>query len=489
MKLASVLGLVAAAPGAAQEPDLPVTDFTLENGMRFVVLPRRASPTVAFITRFEIGGANEHLGVTGVAHLLEHLLFKGTTTVGTRDPDREVPLFGAMDAAHDTLVRLRGSRARDTLRMRSLGTRIEALEDTARQYVVGNEFDAILTRAGAQGLNATTTNDATSYFVELPANRAELWFVMEADRMQNPVFREFYTERDVVMEERRMRVESEPSGALYEAHLSAAYRVHPYGVPVVGYMSDLENLGREMVDAYYRRYYGPNNAIVTVVGDVDVRQVERWARAYFANIPPSDPPPPILAVEPVQNGERRVEVVLDAQPQLRIGWHVPDAFHPDAPAIVMTSALLTGGRSTRLYHSLVQDDRLATAVFTSLGPGSRYPQLFQIDATPRSPHTPAEVEEAIYGMLDSLATYGPDEDELDRIKNSVAASTVRRLQSNLGLAFQLSESVALFGDWRETFRVTDTLRNVTTEDVRRVVSTYLTAENRTVATIVTRSSR
>jgi predicted Zn-dependent peptidase len=301
--------------------------------------------------------------------------------------------------------------------------------------------------------------------------------------MANPVFREFYSERDVVTEERRMRVDTNPGGFLYEQHLAAAFTMHPYGVPVVGYMSDLETLSRRDVATYFRRFYGPNNAVVTIVGDVDPDRIVAWAERYMSPIARGEEPPLVLAVEPPQRGERRVEVVWDAEPALRIGWHVPSSLSEEAPALAMASALLTGGRTSRLYRRLILEDRLATAVVSSLGPGDRFPQLFQIDATPRAPNRPAEVEAAIYEEIERLAAEGPDETELQRVRNQIEAGNVRRLQSNMGLAIQLAESEALHGDWRETFRTSARLRRVTAEDVRDVLARYLISANRTVATL------
>jgi predicted Zn-dependent peptidase len=281
-----------------------------------------------------------------------------------------------------------------------------------------------------------------------------------------------------------MRVETSPGGLLYEAHLDAAYSVHPFGVPVIGHMSDLENLGRRDVDGYFRRFYGPNNAVVAIVGDVDPGEVVRWADRYLEAVPRGEEPPPVVAVEPPQRGERRVEVVWPAEPALRIGWHVPDVFHEDAPALVILSSILTGGRTSRLYRRLILEDRLATGVYSSLGPGQRFPRLFQIDATPRAPHTAAAVEEAVYEEIARLSATGPTEAELGRVRNQIAAGNIRRLQSNLGLAFQLSESASLFGDWRTTFRLSERLRGVTPAEVSRVLGRYFTRENRTVATLV-----
>jgi len=468
------------APGAS----LDVHESTLANGMRVLVLPRPGAPTVSFVVQYAVGSVNEHVGSTGIAHLLEHLLFKGTTTVGTRDLDAEQALFRRMDAVHDTLLERRAGPRPDSAEIVRLAGQIRLLEDSARAHVESNEFDHLLTRQGARNLNATTSVEATTYYVQLPANRVELWFMLEADRMRNPVFREFYSERDVVLEERRMRVDDSPAGRLYEAHMAAAYRAHPYGVPVIGWMSDLEVLSRPQVQAYYQRYYGPGNAVVAIVGDVDPTQMELWARQYLEGIPAGERPPPVLTREPPQQGERRVSVEFDAAPALRIGWHVPDALHEDLPALAMLSSLLTGGRTSRLYRRLVVEERVATTVTTSTGPGLLHPGLFQIDVTPRAPTTPAEVEAIVYREMERLKDAPPLEDDLERVRSQILAGDVRRLQSSLGLALQLAESAALLGDWRETFRLSQRIRAVRAEDIQRVVQRYFTASNRTVATLV-----
>jgi len=487
MAVALVMAGLAPSMSAQATPGelLPVREITLENGMRLVVLPRQGAPTVSFVSQFNIGGVNERLGTTGIAHLLEHMLFKGTTTIGTRNPDAEAALFREMDAVHDELLSARALG--DEAGAAAHAQTIRELEDSARVFVESNEFDRILTRAGAQGLNATTTSESTIYFVELPTNRVELWFALEADRMMNPVFREFYSERDVVIEERRMRVETSPGGALLEAHMAAAFTMHPYGVPVVGYMTDLETLSRRDVESYYRRFYGPNNAVVGIVGDVDPDEIEALANKYLAQIPRGDDPPRVLATEPDQRGERRVTLEWDAEPQLRIGWRVPAGVHDDAPGLAILSTVLTGGRTSRLYRRLVLEDRVATSVFSSLGPGSRFPQLFQINAAPLGPHTTEEVETAVYDEIARIARDGPTENELERVHNQIAASSIRRVQSSLGLALQLVESVSLLGDWRETFRYAEKLRAVSSEDVRRLAAEYLVTSGRTVATLVKRS--
>lgn len=472
-----------AAPPVDSIPGLPVVEHTLSNGMRFLILPRPAIPNVSFVVEFRVGGVDELPGRTGIAHFLEHMLFKGTTSVGTRDVEAELGLFPRMDALHDSVVSEAGRLLPDSARIREWRRRIRELEDSARAPAVAGEMDRILSRNGARGLNATTSADATTYYVELPANRAKLWFVVEADRMRNPVLREFHTERDVIMEERRFRVDASPGGLLYEAHLAAAFQVHPYGQPVIGHARDLEALTRAEVEDFYRRYYAPANAVVAVVGAVDPDSIRAWADAYFAPIPPGERPPPVRAREPEPAGPRRVTVHHDAEPLLRMGWLTVAGDHPDTPALSMLSAILVGGRTARFHRRLVVEERLATYVSASLGPGFRFPTLFHVDAAPRAPHTTAEVEAAILEELRRLAEEPPREEELQRIRNQLQAGTVRRLQSNLGLAFQLASSASTYGDWRQTFRFYERMQEVTPGEIQDVVRRYLGPERAVVATL------
>ena len=474
-----------ADPGSSQiltGTQLPVVEHELANGMRWLVLPRTGAPTVSFIVQFRVGAINEVQGQTGIAHLLEHLLFKGSETLGTRDATAERVLFARMDALQDSILALEGRGESTAVPL--LKERIDSLETEARAHVLPNEFERVLSTNGARGLNATTDWESTTYFVELPANRAQLWFVLESDRMANPVFREFYAERDIVAEERRLRVETSPGGLLVEAHMAEVFTTHPYGRPAVGYMSDIQRLRRPDVEAYFRRYYGPSNAVVTVVGDVDSDQILAWADEYFGGLPAGETPRPVLSTEPPQSGERRVEVPFDAEPRVRIGWPVVETTHPDAAALSVLSWLLTGGRTSRLHRRLVIQDRVATAINSSIGPGIRFPGVFTIDGTPRLPNSTSDVEAAVYAELDTLRGTPPSEREMQRIRNQLGASEFRRLTSNLGLALQLAGSTSAFGDWRTTFGYADRLAEVQPEDVSRVARQFFTRENRTVATVV-----
>ncbi len=480
-----LLLLLSCGAGSAQEvrvPPIPVEEHVLKNGLRLLILPRPGALTVSFVTQYRIGSVNEEPGSTGISHFLEHLLFKGTTSIGTSDYRAEAPILAAMDQVADSLEGARNSPDLFPGReIRGLEERFAALREEAGRYVVRNEFDAIYTENGARGLNASTAYEATTYYVELPANRAELWFAMEADRMRNPVFREFYAERDVVAEERRMRMESNPAGALHQAHLGQAFRAHPYGRPVIGTMEDIQKLTRKRVQEHYRRYYGPNNAVVAVVGGIDSGQALRWAREYLGQLPRGETPPEVRVVEPPQKEERRVRVAFDAEPSLRIGWKVPSTLDQDAPALAMLASILTGGRSSRLYRRLVLEDRVATGVTSGPGPGYLHPGLFTIDASPRAPNTPGEVEEIIYQELDRLRKAPPEDRELLRVRNQLEAARVRRLRSNFGLAAQMAESASLFGDWRRSFQFAEAMEAVTPREIQRVIRAYFNPEGRTVA--------
>lgn len=458
----------------------------LANGMTFLVLERRQSPTVALVVHYPVGSVNERLGNTGIAHVLEHMMFKGSSEIGVTDAAREAVLLGAIDAVRDTMVMEQAAPRPDSARLRRLRDQIDAMEDQARTLVTPNEFDRILSAEGARGLNAVTSHESTRYLVELPANRVELWFALESDRMADPVFREFFTELDVVAEERRMRLETSPGGVLESAFLATAFQVHPYGVPVAGHASDLATLTRRRARAYFRAHYGPRNAVAAVVGDVDAAQVKAWAERYFGPLPPGEAAPPVTAREPEQIGERRIEVEFDAEPRLMIGWRAVSGFHDDAPALQALASILTGGRTTRLYRRLVAGNRSAIHVAAYLGPGFGHPGLFVISAVPRAPHLPADLEAAVYEEIDLIKETAPDARALERIRNQVRAGELRRLSSNLGLAQQLAESEAAQGDWRATFRESRRIIDVTPEDVRRVARTYLVDRTRTVASMTRR---
>lgn len=492
-RLWCLLAALVAVPAAAQQQPspaspgegLPVVKHVLPNGMTFLFLARRGAPTISFVTHFRAGGVDEWTGISGTAHLFEHMLFKGSHTIGTNNLAAEQALFPVIDAAADSFTaEFRKGAMADSARLLRFRERVKALEDSARTFVVSNELDRILTENGAVGLNASTSNDVTNYYFSLPANRAQLWFILESDRLRSPVLREFYSERDVVMEERRLRTETQPFGMLLEEYLEAAFRAHPYGRPVVGHASEIQAVSRTSALEYFHRFYGPNNAVVAIVGDINVDSMKTWATRYFADIPAGEAHRPVVTQEPPQRGERRISVEFDANPLLLIGYHVPSARHPDAPALQVLSQVLTGGRTSRLFQRLVIRDRVATNIGAFQFPGSLYPRLFTFQGVPIAPHTTEEIETAVYEEIDRIQRDPPTDEELQRVRNQAEAGSIQRLQSNFGLAFQLSNSEALWYDWRRTFRDQAALARVTAADVQRVARTYFTPTNRTVATLV-----
>lgn len=488
-RLLLLLTVIAAAPGAAQDSSpgerLPVIKHVLPNGMTFLLLRRPAAPTTSFVTHFRAGGVDEWTGISGTAHLFEHMLFKGSRSIGTQDLAGELALFPAIDAVADSFTaEFRKGAMADSARLQRFRDRLKQLEDSARSFVVSNELDRILTENGAVGLNASTSSDVTNYYFSLPANRAQLWFVLESDRLKNPILREFYSERDVVMEERRLRTETQPFGMLLEEYLMAAFRAHPYGRPVVGHASEIQAVSRNSALEYFRRYYGPNNAVVAIVGDINVDSMKTWATRYFGDIPAGDPHRPVVTQEPPQRGERRISVEFDANAQVLIGYHVPNLRHADAPALQVLSQILTAGRTSRLFQRLVIRERKATTITSFQFPGSLYPRLFTFQGVPIAPNTTESIEQAIYAELERIQRDPPTAEELQRVRNQSDAGSIQRLQSNFGLAFQLSSSEALWYDWRQTFRDQSALARVTAADVQRVAKTYFTPTNRTVATLV-----
>jgi predicted Zn-dependent peptidase len=485
-------GSSAAAPfGLADR----VIEHKLANGMTILMVERHQAPVVSINMTFGVGGVNEQVGQTGLAHFYEHMAFKGTSTVGTKDYQKEKPV---LDELHRVGTELE-QRQRDLARrgadmaadpgeksaVEALQKRFKELQEQAAQYVAGNEMALLYQRHGGVGLNASTGKDLTRYVISLPSNRLPLWAAIESDRMANPVLREFYKERGVVMEERRLRNDDSPTGLLYETFTSAAFRAHQYGVPTIGWESDILSLTPAATEAFFKTYYGPGRATIGIVGDIDPKEVVTLIENTFGKIPPGPPPPQMVTVEPPQRGERRVEVEFDAEPSLAIGFHKPGLGHPDDYVFDVIDELLTDGPTSRLYTKLVRDERLAASVNSDANyPGVRSANLFVLSATPLAPHQAAEVEAAILAELERLKKEPVSAKELERIINNLDADMVRALRSNSGLASQLALYQTVAGDWRYVLKSRDKIAAVTPDDIQRVAAQYFTKSNRTVATLV-----
>ncbi len=461
-----------------------VREHTMKNGMKLLLVERHSSPTIAAWIRFKVGSVDERSDERGLAHLLEHMLFKGTKTLGTTDYAAEKPLLDKIEATAIQLMDEKAKREKgDPARIAALKKERDRLEAEAEKYVVKEEFAQIYAKNGASGYNAFTAKDGTTYLINLPANKLELWAAIESDRMQNAVLREFYSERDVVMEERRRSYDTEPEGELWENFVAAAYHAHPYGQPTIGWMSDIENLSRTKAEAFLHKYYAPNNAIIAIVGDIDTDKTIALVERYFGAIPPGTPVAPVAVTEPAQEGERRIEILADAEPSFMVGFHKPTLPDPDDYVFDVIDMLLSDGRTSRLYKKLVVEKQLATDVGSFTAPGSRYPNLFIIAATPRAPHTVAEIETAIYAEIEKLQKEPVAAHDLQQILNRLEYEEVRQMGSNGGLARNLTEYEAVAGTWRYLIEHRQKVAKVTPDDVMRVAKKYLVRENRTVGFI------
>jgi predicted Zn-dependent peptidase len=462
-----------------------VVEYTLKNGLKFLLLPRHDAPVVSFHTYVNVGAVNEDRGITGLAHIFEHLAFKGTSDIGTKDYRKEKVALEALDKAWTALraEEAKGSRA-DTVKLMQLRAAFEKAQEEASQLVENGEFDRAIEEQGGVGLNASTGADATQYYFSLPSNKLELWFSLESARFYDPVIRDFYKEKDVVMEERRMRTESNPIGKLVEEFLAVAFKAHPYRDPVIGHMSDLKGITREEAIAFFKKYYIPSNMVVAIVGDADPRVVVQLAHRYFDRLPDRPKPSEVRTVEPPQKSERRVVLFEQSQRYLLVGYKKGSATHPDDAVYDMISDILSSGRTSRLYKSLVRDKKIAVQASGFSGfPGTKFPNLFAFFVIPAQEKTNEECLAAVEEEIEKLKTERVGEDELKRVKTKARANLIRSLASNAGMAGQLTYYQMVYGDWRELFRSLDKLNAVTADDIQRVSKEIFVNTNRTIGMI------
>ncbi len=464
-----------------------ITEFTLDNGLKFIIMERHDAPVASFITWANVGSADDPKGYTGLAHMFEHMAFKGTTTLGTKDIEEELELIAIEDSI---FMELRAERNEgieaDSSRIAELEEAYERAREASYQLVVPNAFGNTVEREGGENLNAFTSHDQTAYFFSLPSNKVELWMTLESERFLNPVLREMYKERDVVAEERRMRIESQPFGRLLEEFFGLAFKAHPYGVTGIGHMSDIQYYSRKEARAFFEKYYGPANLTVAIVGDVDPGRVKKLAEEYWGRIPYRPAPERIATVEPEQLGERRVVMEDPSQPIYLAGWHVPEITHPDRPALDALIDYLGQGRTSLLYKNLVKQKKIAVQVGAFAGyPGDKYPTLMSIYAIPSAGHTNQECETEIFAEVEKLKEELISTEEMEKIKARAKASFINGLVSNIGMGMQLCAYQQYWGVWKELFSELDRINAVTPEDIQRVAKKYLSKKNRTAAMMET----
>ncbi|MGL5061822.1 MAG: M16 family metallopeptidase [Microcoleus sp.] len=460
-----------------------VTEFKLDNGMTFIVLERPRAPVASFLIHADVGGADEPDGQTGVAHYLEHLAFKGTTKIGTTDYQAEKPLLEKQDKLYEQYQAAKTSgKTEEATKFKAEFDKVEA---AASQFVKQNELGKIVEQAGGVGLNAATSTDATMYFYSLPANKLELWMSLESERFLDPVFREFYKEKQVILEERRLRTENSPIGQMVEVFAEKAFSVHPYRRPVIGYTEDIKNLTRDNVQKFFDTYYVPSNLTVAVVGDVKVADVKRLAQIYFGRYKAKPAPPKLQIVEPEQTQTKEVTLKLKTQPWYLEGYHRPAMNHPDNAVYEIIGSLLSSGRTSRLYKSLVQEQQLALAAQGFSGyPGEKYPNLMLFYAQTAPGHTVEEVAAALSKEIDRLKTEPVSELELERVKTQARAGLLRSLNSNMGMAFSLLDYQVKTGSWRNLFQQLDAIAAVGPADIQRVAKATFRPENKTIGKLL-----
>src|SRR5271170_6736201 len=462
-----------------------VTVKVLPNGLTLIVCERPEAPVFSYFTIVDAGDANDPGGQSGLAHMFEHLAFKGTKDIGTTNYAAENIALDKVEAAYAAYdAEYRKRVGQDPAKLKQLHDAFLAAQKDAQQYVIPNEFTEIAEANGASGLNAETSLDATQYFWSMPVNRFELWAYMESDRIANPVPREFYKERDVVMEERRMRVDSNPIGRLEEQFLAAAYVAHPYHRPNVGWASELSQITAAEAEAFHKKYYVPANIVIAVVGDVKTTEVMPVLEKYFGAIPAGPKPEEMTTVEPPQRAEKSVIIREATQPVYLEGYHRPDYRDPDDAVYDAIQDIFSNGRTSRLYRSLVRDQQIAAAAegFGAF-PGDKYPSLFAFIALPLPGHTPEQMRDAIHKEIDKLKTTDVTDEELEIFKTRTRADLLRGLGDNEGLASQLAVYQQRYGDWRELFNQLQKIDAVNKADVRRVANKIFVENNRTYAMI------
>lgn len=490
MRIATVL-LCAVLPGlfaqSLKEFEKRVSEFTLPNGMHFIVIERHDAPVVSFHSYVNAGAVDDPSGETGIAHMFEHMAFKGTEAIGSRNYPAEKAALEHVEKVYDKLEQARRDAAErhvaeDPKQFEALEAELQQAMEKANSYIIPDEYDRIVEANGGVGLNAGTSEDSTNYYYSFPANRLELWFLLESQRFLAPVFREFYKERDVVREERRMRVESSPQGLLIESLLSTAFAAHPYKTGPGGWASDIENFRLKEAVKFYKTYYVPGNITIGIAGDVDPKEARRLAAKYFGLIPASPLPPMVRTVEPPQQGEKRVTVLSPAEPYMAIAYKRPDQNSKDDLVFDVLADILASGRTGLLYTELVRDKQMALGAFAqSAFPGSKYPTLFLFYLVPNRGRTLEENEKACYDIIERLKTKKVDDEVLKRVKTKLRADLIRKLDSNSGLASELTSYHVAYGDWRRLFTDIEEYNRITADDVMRVAKQYLTAETRTVA--------
>ncbi len=536
--------LLSTATAAAQQ--LPVESFTLDNGMEFLLVPRNDQPnTVSAGWVAKVGSANERPGITGISHFFEHMMFKGTNTIATRDAKRDEEYRTGQKALRDRILQLtwseqygrynRGeindpwSPSNDTPELKRLRAELKAMMDAqqgrantqkindlntalagmdptkdaaaiekakaeitaleaeqkSKGSIVKDEFDQVYTAGGGSRMNAFTSYDQTFYFINVPSNKIEMWCWMESDRLTDSVFREFFSERDVVHEERRLRTESTPTGTFEEQFEAMFWLSSPYSWPVIGWPSDLNSYTMDEAQRYFNTYYRPNNITGVIVGDFDPATLKPLLTRYFSRLERGPTPPAVVTLEVPQLAEMRMNAAAETEPQVEVRYHTVGFQHKDSYPLEVMSQILNG-RTGRFYKSMVEGASIATGA-SARQDSRKYAGAFSFGAEVKGEATTKQLEDAWYAELETLKSEPVTDHELQKVRNGIAANQYRRLQNNFYIMLQLGIASSL-GDWHEVNSEAEKLLAVTPSDIQRVAKQYFDPSNRSVATYVRKAA-
>ncbi|OGQ04212.1 MAG: hypothetical protein A2W61_06770 [Deltaproteobacteria bacterium RIFCSPLOWO2_01_44_7] len=457
-----------------------IQELKLSNGMIWLIVHRPQVPVFSGIVMIRAGGADEVPGKTGLAHMFEHMAFKGSKKIGTRDFQKEAPLLKEIENCGEEMSQLTQSDAPDLKRIAELKAKIQKLTQEEYQTMKKNEVWEILSRKGAEDLNAFTAKDVTAYHASMPVAQFPLWASVTSEMVFDPIMREFYQERDVVMEERRLRYDNSPNGFLWEVVAQEAFPEGPYHWSTIGHAKDLVSLTMKDAALFHSTHYTPQNMVGVLVGDLSRDQARATLEKYFGKVPARKPPKDISAPDFSFKGEKRKTISFPAEPSLVVAFHKPKAPQREDYIFDMLDGLLCEGRTGRLYQKLVKELKIASTISCAASfPGSRQNNLFVIYSQPINGHSLEELEKAIHEELQRITT-DLQPKELEKVRAQISYNFFWSLASNSELAEQLAIDQAVIKDWKYVVHYPKIIETISIDEIKKTAKHYFTQENRVI---------
>jgi predicted Zn-dependent peptidase len=454
-----------------------ISDFTLKNGLKFIIVEDHSIPIAHFATYANVGGGDERKGKRGIAHFLEHMVFKGTREIGTTNYKREQELMKKMDRLSENLMKEKKNREPDTHKIKKMEEELEKLQVETSKYIVSNEYNLYFKRHGAVELSAGTSKDFTLYYTSVPGNKIELWAYLESSRLMNPVFREFFKEKEVIKEERLLRVDNSPTGKLVEKILAEAFpESHPYRDTGIGSMKEIEHMSRRDIKDFFKSHYTANNLTIGIMGDVYPDQIKKLANRYFSSLK-AGKKKSIVKTE-FERKHKEKFIYENSQPWLVIGYYCPSFLNVDFNKFMLLDYILTSGRSSRLYNKMVTRDKSAMLVASGAGfPGNKYTSLYLIYALANKGHSNNELEKQIFKEIENIKQFSITEDELKSARIRYKADLFKDMKSKKNLLMRLIKNDVLKGSWKKMFDTFEEIEKISADDIKHLVNTYLGFDN------------